>query len=125
MAEASGGRTHQRRDCPPLAGFEDRDDHRTACASVPLTKQTPRKSRSFTSASKLIREDPCQSVANSTLCRCQLLRLLRDSEVRLDRLEPGEFLLRLFVRNRRREDHIIARLPVHRRRYLVLRRELH
>ena len=34
MAEASGGRTHQRQDCLPLAGFEDRDDHRTACASA-------------------------------------------------------------------------------------------
>src|SRR5258706_15595037 len=33
MAEASGGRTHRRRDYPPPAGFEDRDDHRTACAS--------------------------------------------------------------------------------------------
>ena len=36
MAEASGGRTHQQRANPPLAGFEDRDDHRTACASVYL-----------------------------------------------------------------------------------------
>src|SRR4029077_20971055 len=34
MAEASGGRTHRRRGDPPPAGFEDRDDHRTACASV-------------------------------------------------------------------------------------------
>jgi hypothetical protein len=33
MAEASGGRTHRRRGDPPPAGFEDRDDHRTACAS--------------------------------------------------------------------------------------------
>ena len=38
MAEASGGRTHRRRDCPPPAGFEDRDDHRTACASVGIQK---------------------------------------------------------------------------------------
>src|SRR5450755_4027927 len=34
MAEASGGRTHRRRGNPTPAGFEDRDDHRTACASV-------------------------------------------------------------------------------------------
>src|ERR1700686_4487159 len=34
MAEASGGRTHRRRGDPAPAGFEDRDDHRTACASV-------------------------------------------------------------------------------------------
>src|ERR1700683_741745 len=34
MAEASGGRTHRRQENLPPAGFEDRDDHRTACASV-------------------------------------------------------------------------------------------
>src|SRR4030081_2549571 len=34
MAEASGGRTPRRRVDPPSAGFEDRDDHRTACASA-------------------------------------------------------------------------------------------
>src|SRR5580693_8890327 len=33
MAEASGGRTHRRQGNLPPAGFEDRDDHRTACAS--------------------------------------------------------------------------------------------
>src|SRR5580704_19038841 len=33
LAEASGGRTHRRRGDPPPTGFEDRDDHRTACAS--------------------------------------------------------------------------------------------
>jgi len=33
MAEASGGRTHRRQENLPPAGFEDRDDHRTACAS--------------------------------------------------------------------------------------------
>src|SRR5690349_1757930 len=50
LAEASGGRTHRRRDCPPPAGFEDRDDHRTACASAvnsstkrPPTSGPPRK----------------------------------------------------------------------------------
>ena len=34
MAEASGGRTHRRHRKMPPAGFEDRDDHRTACASA-------------------------------------------------------------------------------------------
>src|SRR5512135_1818694 len=33
MAEASGSRTHRRRANPPPAGFEDREDHRTPCAS--------------------------------------------------------------------------------------------
>src|SRR5260370_26810085 len=33
MAEANGSRTHRRRRKTPPAGFEDRDDHRTACAS--------------------------------------------------------------------------------------------
>src|SRR5690348_3172888 len=34
MAEASGSRTHLRRANPPHAGFEDREDHRTPCASA-------------------------------------------------------------------------------------------
>jgi hypothetical protein len=34
LAEASGGRTHRRHREMPPAGFEDRDDHRIACASV-------------------------------------------------------------------------------------------
>ncbi len=34
MAEASGGRTHRRQANLPPAGFEDRDNHRTACASI-------------------------------------------------------------------------------------------
>jgi hypothetical protein len=34
MAEASGGRTHRRYRKITTAGFEDRDDHRTACASA-------------------------------------------------------------------------------------------
>jgi hypothetical protein len=34
MAEASGSRTHRRRRKTTTAGFEDRDDHRTACASL-------------------------------------------------------------------------------------------
>src|ERR1700683_4474303 len=33
MAEASGGRPHRRQENLPPTGFEDRDDHRTACAS--------------------------------------------------------------------------------------------
>src|SRR5579864_8275696 len=36
VAEASGGRTHRRHREMPPAGFEDRDDHRTACASILL-----------------------------------------------------------------------------------------
>src|SRR5690242_1801254 len=33
MAEASGSRTHRRQANLPPAGFEDREDHRTPCAS--------------------------------------------------------------------------------------------
>jgi hypothetical protein len=33
LAEASGSRTHRRLDNQPSTGFEDRDDHRTMCAS--------------------------------------------------------------------------------------------
>src|SRR5579885_2256853 len=33
MAEASGSRTHHRRRKTTITGFEDRNDHRTACAS--------------------------------------------------------------------------------------------
>jgi hypothetical protein len=33
MAEASGSRTHRRLGNQPSTGFEDRDDHRTMCAS--------------------------------------------------------------------------------------------
>ena len=34
LAEASGSRTQPATSEMPPAGFEDRDDHRTACASV-------------------------------------------------------------------------------------------
>src|SRR5438552_14915042 len=34
MAEASGSRTHRRQENLPPAGFEDREDHRTPCASI-------------------------------------------------------------------------------------------
>ena len=34
MAEANGSRTHHRYREITIAGFEDRDDHRTACAST-------------------------------------------------------------------------------------------
>src|SRR5258708_17199008 len=33
MGEGGGGRPHGGRDYPRPAGFEDREDHRTACAS--------------------------------------------------------------------------------------------
>jgi hypothetical protein len=39
MAEASGSRTHHRYRKITIAGFEDRDDHRTACASASTIKQ--------------------------------------------------------------------------------------
>ena len=42
MAEASGGRTHRRQENLPPAGFEDRDDHRTACASVRIIAEQHR-----------------------------------------------------------------------------------
>src|SRR5215831_12785573 len=38
LAEASGSRTHRRQGDLPPAGFEDRDDHRTACASAPTLR---------------------------------------------------------------------------------------
>jgi len=34
VAEACVSRTHRRRANPPPAGFEDREDHRTPCASI-------------------------------------------------------------------------------------------
>jgi hypothetical protein len=37
MAEASGSRTHRRLDNQPSTGFEDRDDHRTMCASKEIS----------------------------------------------------------------------------------------
>ena len=40
MAEACASRTHRRQANLPPAGFEDREDHRTPCASVP-TLQYP------------------------------------------------------------------------------------
>jgi hypothetical protein len=42
LAEACASRTHQRRENPPPAGFEDREDHRTPCASVRTTPTTYR-----------------------------------------------------------------------------------
>src|SRR6266404_2283555 len=59
MAEASGGRTHRRRGDPPPAGFEDRDDHRTACASgkAATDSRSPRIRTEPIAANK----DPCSS----------------------------------------------------------------
>ena len=63
MAEASGGRTHRRQENLPPAGFEDRDDHRTACASVfiisILTNTLPgiHKSRSCDAVTELADAD--------------------------------------------------------------------
>ncbi len=39
MAEASGSRTHRRQENLPPDGFEDRDGHRTTCASVVLSQR--------------------------------------------------------------------------------------
>ncbi len=36
VAEASGSRTHRRQENLPPAGFEDREDHRSPCASIEL-----------------------------------------------------------------------------------------
>jgi len=41
VAEASGSRTHQRQGNLPPAGFEDREDHRTPCASASILLKTP------------------------------------------------------------------------------------
>src|SRR6266849_1936631 len=40
LAEASGSRTHRRQANLPPAGFEDRESHRTPCASVLPTNGT-------------------------------------------------------------------------------------
>src|SRR5579863_1199946 len=65
MAEASGGRTHRRRGDPPPAGFEDRDDHRTACASVLIIAEQHRLAdftqRSFTPPCSLSGAAECSS----------------------------------------------------------------
>src|SRR5262249_38125969 len=51
-------------------------------------------------------------------------RLRDDAQPRPGRLPLAEELLRLVVRDRTRDDHVLALLPVHRRRDLVLRRQL-
>src|SRR2546430_722621 len=55
-----------------------------------------------------------------------LLRLLHGTQIGFVGLEALRvFLTRVVVRDGRRDDHVLARLPVDRRRYRVLRRELH
>src|SRR5580704_12626043 len=94
LAEASGGRTHRRRGDPPPAGFEDRDDHRTACASGKKCRGQLFR----------LRHDP-------------YIRLRRLPATRV-------LLLRLFIRNIAADDDVFARLPVRRRRDFVFGREL-
>src|SRR6478736_7558143 len=53
-----------------------------------------------------------------------LRRLLGRAQVRLHGLVAGELLLRLLVGDGRRDDHVLALLPVHRGRDLVRGREL-
>src|SRR5581483_3289824 len=73
---------------PPPAGFEDREDHRTPCASV--QKKRPRIIRIYTDKQnhppRRIRANPCESVAE-LLGRDLLTRhghcvLLRDGQLR-------------------------------------------
>jgi hypothetical protein len=57
LAEANGSRTHHRYRKIAIAGFEDRDDHRTACASVAqaILLET-KKARAETRANPEIRQ---------------------------------------------------------------------
>jgi hypothetical protein len=71
MAEASGGRTHRRQDCLPPAGFEDRDDHRTACASV-LAR--PRGAQCSADSIDIERRDPLIRAARRSPRRAILCR---------------------------------------------------
>ena len=53
-------------------------------------------------------------------------KMLDDAQVGLGRFQPaGIQLLRVFVGDRAGDDHVVALLPVHRRRDLVLGGELH
>ena len=53
------------------------------------------------------------------------IRLRSHPQVRLDRLPTlGELLLRVLVRDRRHDDHVLAVLPVDGSRHLVLRGQL-
>src|SRR5438132_2081619 len=58
--------------------------------------------------------------AAGLLCSFKLLGLRHGPQIRLERLEALRVLfLRLLVRYRGRNDHVLARLPVHRRRNRV------
>src|ERR1035441_3936789 len=99
MAEASGGRTHPGRECPPPAGFEDRDDHRTACASVALRAKATDRQTAVDQSDFF--SDPRESVDPwPTLLRAScplLLGLSCNSQIRLNGLEAGKLLLSLLV----------------------------
>src|SRR6267143_1691021 len=59
------------------------------------------------------------------LCSFKLLGLCHGPQIRLVRLEALRvFFLRLLVGHRGRYDHVLARLPVHRRRHRVFGIEL-
>src|ERR1022692_1098961 len=132
MAEASGGRTHRRRGDPPPAGFEDRDDHRTACASGRAATDARSVSALTTerNTAKQIRTDPRPSWMDFV---CQLathlrasLRLRHDAQIRLGRLPASRILLlRFVVRYRGQDDDLIALFPVHGCGNFVFGRELH
>jgi hypothetical protein len=47
MAEANGGRTHRRRLATTTTGFEDRESHRTLCASVGSTNTSVWGTRTY------------------------------------------------------------------------------
>src|SRR5215469_1317689 len=94
MAEACASRTHRRRANPPPAGFEDREDHRTPCASVLVELST----LLWLSSYPQIRLQSPEST--------------------------GKFLPRLVIGYRRRNDDVVARFPIHRRSYIVLCGEL-
>src|SRR5215469_5990536 len=94
MAEACASRTHRRRANPPPAGFEDREDHRTPCASV------------------LVDLPALLWLSSYPQVRLQSFETTR------------KFLSRLVIRYRRWDDDVVARFPIHRRSYIVLCGEL-
>ena len=149
LAEANGSRTHRRYREITTAGFEDRDDHRTACASASTEQATDcyirglfqfangratlkgsspgmfgaldaaLKGRSFTNASS---ERPRHILPINLSFS---LRLLRCPQIRLHGLESWKFLRRFFVGHCRGDDHVVAGFPVHGGGDFVFRGELH
>jgi hypothetical protein len=86
MAEACASRTHRRQENLPPAGFEDREDHRTPCASI-----LPVGLRFHVSCSDLPCIVPCAprnppDVPQGTCCTAIFVRIFLPVFVLTDRL---------------------------------------